>query len=125
MKLFVPPRRLFVDGAHHAAFLAYLDGVDRLRAGAVCPEPEGKRQFAAHALVSLGNAKYYLSQSDCWDLDFSVHPPPRAEYGLAVMMSNIGVAEVRASEVLRLVPSPPVGRDLPFALVLREAACPT
>lgn len=125
MTPYTPPRRFFADAAHHAAFLSYLDGVDRMRAGSACLDVHGKRQFAAHALVSLENARFYLQQSSIWKGLFSFGANVgRPEYGPQVVLGNISVCELRAADVLRCcAPLDPVGRDLPFALVVnREGA---
>lgn len=56
----VPPRRLFSNEAHHAAYLSLLDAEDRVQLAA-CADLEAAHDYAVWALKALDKVDFYLN----------------------------------------------------------------
>jgi hypothetical protein len=82
----MPPRKCFVDSAHYAAMLAFLDGADRLREAVAAEDAEGQGWWAAWAARSLDRANQYLADSNAGRAPgFESRP----EYDPTVISGNI------------------------------------
>lgn len=112
---FSPPRRFFVDGAHYAAWLSMLDGIDRINASLACPDARGKVQFAEAATDSFSNAREYLKRSSIWRF------APRPDYDDDVILKRVGQGELHAEMIRKSLPLPPLCREVDFALTLQPA----